>query len=308
MTHAARPLQARPRDRVDVRSGATTCAAWHYAGTNGACVVMATGLGLTRRSTDVFAARFNAEGFTVLAFDYRRFGDSGGEPRHVVRVDEQVQDLLAAADFAATLPRVDRGRVALWGFSLGGGHVIRAAAERDDVAAAVAQAPTADGRAAAVNAMRSATPGSLARLTAVALADATRGVFGGAPSLVPVAGARGSVAMLGTPDAMEWRQALDRGEIDAGSEPRVAARFALTSGRYRPVTAAGRVRCPLLVVAYDNDRSALPGPAIRAAERAPLGELVRRPGGHYAGFGSDLEETVAVELAFLRRHLLGASA
>jgi uncharacterized protein len=58
-------------------------------------------------------------------------------------------------------------------------------------------------------------------------------------------------------------------------------------------------------VACDQDQSALAGPAIRAARRAPGAELVRLPGGHYAPFSAAHEQAVAAELAFLRRHLLG---
>ena len=56
----------------------------------------------------------------------------------------------------------------------------------------------------------------------------------------------------------------------------------------------------------EQDRSALAGPAIRAAERAPRAELVRLPGGHYAPFLDAHEQAVAAELSFLNRHVLAA--
>ena len=60
------------REKVRFVSGDTECAAWHYPGTNGACVIMAGGGGVTKEpGTDPFARRFNDAGFTVLAFDYR---------------------------------------------------------------------------------------------------------------------------------------------------------------------------------------------------------------------------------------------
>ena len=91
-------------------------------------------------------------------------------------------------------------------------------------------------------------------------------------------------------------------------EQEVAARSALRLGFYRPGRPASRVRCPLLVLAYDDDRSALPGPAARAAQRAPRGELVRLPGGHYQGVLCGHEQG-EIQLSFLRRHLLdGAQA
>jgi hypothetical protein len=45
-------------------------------------VVMGNGMTLTRRDgIPAYAERFTAAGFTVMAFDYRHRGDSGGEPR-----------------------------------------------------------------------------------------------------------------------------------------------------------------------------------------------------------------------------------
>jgi hypothetical protein len=43
----------------------------------------------------------------VLAFDYRRLGASGGHPRRVVRVGEQLADWEAALAFARGLPDVE---------------------------------------------------------------------------------------------------------------------------------------------------------------------------------------------------------
>lgn len=134
------------RQKVYFLSGDTECAAWHYPGTNGACVVMAGGLAVTKEpGTDPFARRFNEAGFTVLAFDYRRFGESGGQPRQVARVGEQLTDWRAAISFARTLPEVDATRIAIWGFSLSGGHVFPVAARDPELAATIAHSPLADG-------------------------------------------------------------------------------------------------------------------------------------------------------------------
>src|SRR4051794_41858504 len=70
------------RHKVRFPSGDTTCAAWHYEGVNGGCVVMSGGLAVTKEpATDRLAARFQAAGFSVLALDFRRLGESGGAPR-----------------------------------------------------------------------------------------------------------------------------------------------------------------------------------------------------------------------------------
>lgn len=292
------------RREVRFASGDTACSAWHYPGSNGGCVIMAGGTSVTKEpATDQFAARFHEAGFAVLAFDHRRFGASGGTPRQIVRFDEQIADWHAAIECAATLPGVDPDRIALWGFSLAGGHVFRVAADHPRLACAIAQTPLVDGRAVAPHALRSMTPGAALRLFGRGVADALGSLVGRPPLLVPTAGARGSVASLTTPDALDGDRALDPGRRHTGWEQTVAARIVLRLGGYRPGRHASRIRCPLLVVVCDQDRSALPAPAVRAAGEAPAAEVVHLTGRHYAPFLESHEEAVAAELSFLEKHL-----
>ncbi|HEX5291995.1 MAG TPA: alpha/beta hydrolase [Streptosporangiaceae bacterium] len=293
------------RQKVRFTSAGTECAAWYYPGTTGACVVMAGGFAVTKEpATDQFARRFSAAGLAVLAFDYRHLGESGGQPRQVAAVGGQLADWRAALGFAASQPGIDPGRLAIWGFSASGGHVFRVAAGAPRLAAAIAQTPNADGLAAARNAARFAPPLALARLTGRGLLDAAGALAGRAPRLVPLAGQPGDVAVVTGPDAAGTGPALNPGGRYPDWQQAVAARSVLRLSWYRPGRAAPRVRCPLLVVACDQDQAAPPGPALRAAGRAPRGEAARLPGGHYAPFLAQHEQAVAAELAFLTRHLL----
>jgi fermentation-respiration switch protein FrsA (DUF1100 family) len=286
-------------------SGAAECAAWHYPGTNGACVIMAAGFGVTKEpGTDQFAQRFNEAGFGVLAFDYRRFGESGGEPRQVLGVRTQLADWRAAVEFARTLPGVDPAKIAVWGFSSSGGHVFRVAADVPGLAAAVAQTPNTDGPAVARNAARYQTPSAMLRMLGRGVLDTLGGLVGRPPLLVPLAGEPGTVAFLTVPDANDGDRALDPDGDHQDWQRTAAARSALRLGSYRPGRAASRVRCPLLVVVCDQDQAAPAEPAVRATREVPRAELVRLPGGHYAPFLAAHEQAVAAELSFLRRHLL----
>ncbi|MEV4347714.1 alpha/beta fold hydrolase [Actinoplanes sp. NPDC049596] len=294
------------REKTRFASGDAECAAWHYPGPNGGCVVMAGGFAMPKEpGTDRFARRFADAGYTVLAFDHRRLGESGGEPRQVVRIREQLADWRAAIASARQLPGVDPDRVAIWSFSLTGGHILPVAARDPRLAAAIAQSPNLDGPAAARNAARFTTRSALLRFTGRALADALGGLAGRAPRLIPTTGRPGTVAVLSTPDAVDG---FDRKVLQPDWPQEVAARSALRASIYRPGRFASRVRCPLLVVACDDDQSALAAPAVRAAAAAPRGELLRVPGGHYAPFLDAHERTVEAELAFLGRHLLGAAS
>ncbi|MFI1768716.1 alpha/beta hydrolase [Streptomyces sp. NPDC020800] len=254
-------------------------------------------------ASDLFAARFNDAGFAVLAFDHRRFGESGGAPRQIVRFDEQVADWHAAIECAAALPDVDPDRISIWGFSLAGGHVFRVAADHPRLACAIAQTPLVDGPAIAPHALRSMTPLAALRLFGRGVADALGGLAGRPPLLVPAAGARGAVASLTTADAMDGDRALDPDHRHTGWEQTVAARIALQIGRYRPGRHASRIRCPLLVVVCDQDQSVLPGPAVRAARNAPASTVVHLTGRHYAPFLESHELAVAAQISFLENHL-----
>jgi pimeloyl-ACP methyl ester carboxylesterase len=290
------------RELVRFTSGDTDCAAWHYRGTNGACVIMAGGFAVTKEpGTDLFAHRFHQAGFSVLAFDYRHIGESGGRPRQVLSVRGQLADWDAAITFAGTLPGVDPTRLAVWGFSASGGHIFLVARDHPQLAAAIAQTPNADGLATMHNAARFQKPGAMLRFTGRAVVDGLGARLGRPPRLVPLAGRPGTVALLTTPDAQDGDRALNPGNRYPDWLQMVAARSALRLGFYRPGRQARRIQVPLLVLVCDQDETALAEPSVRAAERAPQGEFVRLPGGHYAPFLDEHDAAVAAELAFLQR-------
>jgi fermentation-respiration switch protein FrsA (DUF1100 family) len=135
---------------VRFTSAGTTCAGVHLAGEGDAfagaegtrpCVVLAHGFGGTVDSGLLpYAERFAAAGLDALAFDYRHFGTSEGEPRQLLSIPAQLQDYACAIAFARTLPEVDPERIVVWGTSFSGGHVVAAAVADGRVAAAIAQA------------------------------------------------------------------------------------------------------------------------------------------------------------------------
>lgn len=293
------------RKKVHFPSGGEKCAAWHYTGRNRSCVVMTGGFAVTKEpATDLFAKRLNEAGFAVLAFEYRRIGESEGQPRLAPRLRDERADWHAAIEFARTLPDVDPTKVAIWAFSSSGGHIFPVAARDPVLAAAITQTPLADAPRALPAAARYSTPLAQLRLMSRAVLDTLGGMLGGKPLLVPLTGERGTVAMLSTPDGLQGDEALNASRYPEWQQ-KVAARSVLRLGSYRPGRYAPRVQCPLLVMVCDDDRTAPPGPAIRAAKRAPRGELVRLPGGHYAPFMEAHEQAVELEVTFLERHLLG---
>jgi pimeloyl-ACP methyl ester carboxylesterase len=295
------------REKVRFVSGDAECVAWYYPGTNGGCVVMAGGFAVTKEpGTDLFAERFQRAGFGVLAFDYRRLGESGGEPRQVARVGEQLADWQAAITYAPTLPGVEADKIAVWAFSLSGGYIFPVAARNPQLAAAIAQTPNADGPAATRNAAGHQKPLAMLRFTGRAVLDALGSLIGRPPLLVPLVGKPGTVALLTTPDSQLGDEALNPGNKYPDWKQTVAARSALRVTFYRPGRAASRVKVPLLAIVCDQDQTALAQPTIDAVAQAPNARLVRLPGGHYAPFLEQHEAVIEAELAFLHEHLVTA--
>ena len=129
-------------------------------------IVMSHGWGGTKASLVRNAAIFAADGFAVLAFDYRGWGESDGklvvigdmperglngevqvlarEIRTVVDPIDQTLDIRRAFDFIEGEANVDTSRLGYWGSSYSGAHAIWVAANEPRAACAVGQVAAAD--------------------------------------------------------------------------------------------------------------------------------------------------------------------
>src|SRR4051812_38898623 len=195
--------------RLDVAftSSGDECRAWLFmpAAERPPLVILGHGLGGTREyGLEPYARRFADAGIAALVFTYRHFGDSGGQPRQLLDIDRQLGDWAAALAYARGLDGIDHERIALWGTSFGGGHVIEAAARDGAVAAVVSQCPFTDGLAAT----RAASPRSLARALVPALRDELARLRKKPPVLVPLVGPQGSTALMTSPDSEPGYRAL----------------------------------------------------------------------------------------------------
>ncbi len=282
------------REDVAFNSRGEECRAWLWRA-DGPLLIMGHGLGAVREmGLERYAERFAAAGMGVLAFTYRHFGDSGGEPRQLLDVGRQLDDWAAALRFGRGLA----DRVAIWGSSFGGGHVIEVAARDGGVEAVVSQCPFTDG----VASMRVMNPRSAARGAVLAARDELAGRLGLSPVTIALVGSPGSPALMAAPDSEPGYRAL----IPAGLrfDDRVAARIAGRVPRYRPGRAAARVKCPILFCVCDEDTLAPAEKTLEYAAQAPRGEVKRYPIGHFDIYqGTWFERAVADQTSFLTRAL-----
>ncbi|ATQ42734.1 alpha/beta hydrolase [Caulobacter mirabilis] len=287
------------RRRVSFWSNGAECIGYVYGEGVGPCLVMAHGFGGTQEgSLARNAADFAAGGLTVLTFDYRGFGESGGEPRQVVDLSAQRQDWQAAIAFARGLPAVDPDRVALWGSSLGGGHVLAVAAEDPRLAAVVAQVPF-NGFPKAVEGRDRAETWRLLR---AALADWIGSRLGRPPIYVKAVGEPGELAVMATREAARTVALMD----NPTWRNQVTPRALLDMLVYRPGRRARRLAMPVLLSLAERDRETPAELARPIALRAPFGELRRYPCTHFQFYDEAVRPTVfGDQLSFLRAHLLG---
>ena len=290
------------REDISFTSGGQTCAAWlclpEEAHEPVPCVVMAHGFAGTRSDgLPDFAERFVEAGFAALVFDYRHFGDSEGEPRQLLDIGLQLEDWTAAIACARTREEVDETRIALWGSSFSGGHVVEAGARDGHVQAVVSQGPYADG-------LKQIASFSLAlnlKITLLALWDEVRGLLGRPPHYVPVVGPPGSRAVLQSPSCDSGYHAIvpEDSRWQNVCTPRVFLRVA----RYRPFLRGPDLPCPWLVCVADGDDLTPPEIARGLAEAAGA-EVRGYDCGHFDIYiGAGFEQVVADQVAFLTRQL-----
>jgi fermentation-respiration switch protein FrsA (DUF1100 family) len=263
------------------------------------CVVMASGFSCVRdQGLDAFAERLAEAGFVVLAFDYRHWGESPGEPRSLADPGRQRKDWQAAIAHAGALDEVDSTRVAMWAYSLGTGHIQSLAAGGVEIAALVCVAPLLNG---ARSLLHIGGPVHLARLTAAGIRDAARALRHAPPYRVAAAGEPGSLAVINSPDAVTGFAAITPPDSTWRNE--VCARAALIPP-YNLTRKVSKISCPALYLVFEADDVNPPKLGRRAAKRAPRGELREYPGGHFAPFDDTIFNQVAADqIEFLNRAL-----
>ncbi len=268
-------------------------------------VVMAHGWAAVKEmNLDYVAAACCDAGLAALVFDHRGFGGSEG-----LRADidpwTQIDDYGAALDAAERLDGVDADRLAVWGTSYSGGHVL-CVAERDPrVLAAVAQVPTISGGEATRR--RGGRPERPLPRYVPAAGVGDRVVDAGDAVREPIHPSELPPAPAGEyPDAERWRFYADlpperrrtwRNRVTSRSLDRYAA--------YEPGASMPAVTVPLLVILAEAD-TITPSDLIRdAVQRSgPNVETLSLPGGHYGVYTNHRERAARAAAAFLARAVM----
>jgi len=227
-------------------------------------IIMAHGIGLTKESgLEPYAEKFANSGFAVLLFDYRFFGESDGEPRQLFSVKYQLQDWAAAIEYAKTLDYINPEKIALWGTSFSGGHVVVTAARHPEIAAISAQCPMMDAFASLIMFVKSAGVFNFFKLGFLGMIDQVKGLFKLTPVYVPVGGEPGKLAVMAAEDVVPALKKL----TSKTWKNQLGARYALWIGAYRPIAHAGKVKCKALIQVCLRDKLVSPEAAMKTAKK-----------------------------------------
>jgi dipeptidyl aminopeptidase/acylaminoacyl peptidase len=233
-------------------------------------------------------------GFGVLIFDYRGFGDSGGERE--LSPARQLQDLRNAVTYLQTRDDVDADAIGVFGTGgTGGGNAVLLADADPRVRAAVSQVPVADGRDW-LHRMRSEYEW-LEFLAALeedrrtrVLARSGRRVHPREEIMVPTA---------------ERRATTIKADVDDRIPVDVSLAAADEILDYRPLDAARRLTTPLLVIGVEGDATTPTDHAVALYEAAqgPRRLVMQRHTTHYAAYDRYWTTVTPLIVDWFDRHL-----
>lgn len=263
-------------------------------------VIMAHGLAAQKNfRLPAYAERFVEKKIAAFLFDYRTFGKSDGTPRQIVDPFQHLKDWKAAIRHMRDCPDVDGSRLALWGSSFSGGHVIATAAKDEKISAVVSQVPFASG----FSSIQMKSLKDIVLSSVYGVYDGIRNILSLSPHYVPVIAYPGTFASMNTEESYKGYMSIM--DEDTTWENKMAARVFLTLPRYSPLRCAHNVKAPTLVMAGKQD-TIIPFKAVeKMAARLPRGELVVMECNHFEPYtGEMFERFVRKQAEFLAQHLI----
>lgn len=280
------------RESVTFNSEGKFCAAWLYVPDNlnqpAPAIVMAHGFSLVKEAyLDRYADMFCKNGFVVLVFDYRNFGESESDKPQHLEPYEQIKDYRNAITWVSALPEVNAEQIGIWGTSYSGGHVLHIAAVDKRVKAVVAQVPTINGRKGAARKMGTE---QLANFVHQLESYRASRYFTGEQQMMPVVSLDEPSAQP-HPDAFEWF--MKASKIAPNWKNEITFESMEHYLEYNPASFVEFISpTPLLMIAAMEDGITPPDLIIEAYEdwaNEPK-KLLQLPGGHfdvYDGFTFD---------------------
>ncbi|KAH8664920.1 Alpha/Beta hydrolase protein [Ilyonectria robusta] len=265
------------------------------------CIIMSSGWsGLRTHFIPDFAARFNAAGYGVLAYDNRGWGESEGTPREEVDPWLQTRDYFDAFNFATVQPEIDATKIVYWGSSMSGGNAVCAAAINKKIAAVILQVPFVSGEAISRGPGMDTSMFVLERGKAVAEGAASK--IDNFPSSMEELMAGTSKAVLRDPEAIAFMDEMKRRGMDWSKTCTVQS---LTNAvLHEPIAYIHRISpTPMLMIASNSDVTTQTHLQLQMYEKAlePKTLKILKGVGHFSPYyGETFEINIKAQLDFLK--------
>jgi dienelactone hydrolase len=240
-----------------------------------------------------------AAGFGVLIFDYRGFGDSGGD-RGVLSPNRQLQDLVNAVTYLTTRDDVIADAIGTFGTGgTGGGNAVLLAGTDPRIKAAVSQVPVADGTDW-LHRMRQEHEW-LAFLAGLDDDRKLRVTTGKGRLVHP----REEI-MVPTP---ERRTTTIKADVDDRIPSAISLSAAEEILAYRPIDAATGLETPLMVIGVAGDATTPTDHAeqLYAAAVGPKTLIMQHHTTHYAAYDRYWEQTTPRIVEWFERYVRPAN-
>jgi uncharacterized protein len=274
-----------------------------------ACIVFANGFsGTMDWILPKFAEQFAKAGFAAFTFDYRTFGRSEGTARQVINLKDQRSDLRNAINWVRNYKGIDKTKIALWGTSLGGSHVIEVASTDKGIAAVVGNMPALDvfkgantkAKAKAINASNLQIVMATVRLLGAAILDVTKKAVGLSPHYLEVYGGMGKAIFTDPSLAQRFKTVAEKSPT---WKNKVAARVIFNLPVYKEGTIE-RINAPIFIALSAKDIELDPAFIREKFSKSKNAKIKEYPYGHFSMYHEEaFDEVVTDQVNFLKKHL-----
>ncbi|MCP4135484.1 MAG: alpha/beta hydrolase [bacterium] len=291
------------KEELFFTSKGTKCSAWLYRPKsikNPPIVIMAHGFGAQKIfGLPEYAKHFAKQGMAVFLFDYRCIGESEGEPRNLVNPYRHCSDWESAIEYVKKIDTIDKNRIALWGSSFSGGHVLYTAARHPEIAAVISQVPHIDSLTTPLMTGLKYT----LQCYFYGFIDLFKMITFQQPYYIPIIAPPDKFACMNSHDSMDGFMSL----VPEGAvfDNRCPARVAFTSSLYRPTTKASKIKCPVLVFHARDDSLIYTQAVQKAVKKMKQGRLIEMPIKHFEIYtGEPFKETIKLQIDFFKKNLI----
>ncbi len=300
------PLKVVPNCREDIEFEVEglKIKGWFYSPNNkkSPCIVMNHGFcGTKDFILEDFALRFIEEGYRVLTYDFRYFGESEGLPRQWHCGKFQYEDQKAAVAYARTREDVFEDKVIIWGTSGGAPYGVSLAGEDPTLAAVIAQVGSYNHKEDNQLFIDEVGWWHFLRLIPHAQRDKGRARFGLSEHIYSPYGRPNTFSFINLPGAFNGIEELAKESNTFKNE--ICARVAFMPHAPDPMNTVSKIKCPILfVVATEDNLVSQTSHKALLDDLGQKGKEVLLPYNHWQVYKDEaFEENIREQIEFLKQ-------